>query len=131
MVSDNWPPDSPTSDPRETRQNSDTRETRHRYSSVLGELWQDWFETLSDVAYQTHKACDVLAKNGPSNSKADPFGNPPSSDPVDMDKLAKCLQSLDPKQAARVIYAVQAMQAMEGLLERRRARADGPRRSVW
>ncbi|HVO94458.1 MAG TPA: hypothetical protein VMT22_16535, partial [Terriglobales bacterium] len=76
------------------------------------------------------------AKNGPSNSQtglfaSGPLGSPPSNGPVDMDKLTKCLQSLDPTQAARVIYAVQTMQAMEALLEKRRARANESKGSTW
>ena len=34
-----------------------------------------------------------------------------------MDKLRQCLQSMDPMQAARVMHAVQTMQAMEAMLK--------------
>ena len=36
---------------------------------------------------------------------------------IDMDKLKQCLQSMDPMQAARVMHAVQMMQAMEAMLK--------------
>jgi hypothetical protein len=135
MVSDNWPPDPPTSDTREAK-HSDAREAKQRRGSILSELWQDWFEALSDVAYHAHEACDLLAKNGPTNGRSGffasgPFSAPPTDEPIDMDKLAQCLQSLEPKQAARVMYAVQTMQAMETLWEARRSRADTPRKAAW
>jgi hypothetical protein len=134
MVSDNWPPDPPTSDTQEEK-HSHAREAKRR-GSILSELWQDWFEALSDVAYHAHQACDLLAKNGPTNGRSGffasgPFSGLPSGEPIDMDKLAQCLQSLEPKQAARVMYAVQAMQAMETLWETRRSRADAPRKAAW
>jgi hypothetical protein len=130
MVSDSWPPHPSSSDPRESRQ---------RFGAMFAELWQDWFETMSDVAYQTHRACEFLAKNGaPPNEQFGPFYSGPSGspyessdDPIDMDKLKECLQPLDPMQAARVIYAVQTMQAMEALLKRRRSRANESKGTDW
>jgi hypothetical protein len=118
---------------------SDERESRRRNGPMLAELWQEWFETMSDVAYETHRACEYLAKNGvPPKGPPGPFdfrpsGGPfePSNDPIDMDKLRHCLESLDPIQAARVVYAVQAMQAMETMLSKRRSRANESDKPAW
>ena len=74
---------------------SDMSEFGLRPGRMLGEMWQDWFETLSQVAYRTHRACDFLAENGgPSNGRFGPFDFRPSRSPsegqngsIDMDKL--------------------------------------------
>jgi hypothetical protein len=118
--------------------NSDMFEPRLRLG-MLGELWQDWFETLSQVAYQTHRACEFLAQNGAvSNGRFGPFDfrslRHPSAAPngsIDTDKLRQCLQSMDPAQAAQVVHAVQMMQAMEAMLAARRSRANEAEGPAW
>jgi hypothetical protein len=118
--------------------NSDMLEPRLRFG-VLGELWHDWFETLSQVAYQTHRACEFLAENGAvSNGRFGPFDfrswrhpSGPLNGSIDMDKLRQCLQSMDPIQAARVMHAVQMMQAMEAMLTGRRSRANEAEGPAW
>ena len=106
--------------------NSDTPESKLRFGMMLAELWHDWFEAMSHVAYQTHRACDFLAENGgPANGPFGPFDFRASHSPsegsngsVDMDKLKQCLHAMDPMQAAQVMHAVQTMQAMEAMLKR-------------
>ena len=44
-----------------------------------------------------------------------------------MKKLEECLQSMDSMQAAQVLHAVQIMQAMEAVLQRRKSRANEDR----
>jgi hypothetical protein len=98
---------------------------------MLAELWHDWFEAMSEVAYRTHKACEVLAENGGlSNGRTGPFAfrsqrgpSDASGSPIDLDKLKQCLQSMDPIQATRVMHAVQMMEALEAMVRRRRSRA--------
>jgi len=108
---------------------SDAAESGSRFRVMLAEIWHDWFEAISDVAYQTHRACDLLAANSnPSTFKYGPFDGPwhqseGANSSIDMKKLEECLQSMDSMQAARVIHAVQMMQAMEAMLQRRRSRA--------
>src|SRR6476646_7625384 len=48
----------------------DTHESRLRFGMRFAELWHEWFDTMSQVAYQTHRACEFLAENGgPSNGQ--------------------------------------------------------------
>ena len=116
----------------------DAPESSPHFGMVLAELWHDWFEAMSQVAYQTHRACEFLAENGaPSNGQYGPFDSGPSRSPsegpdgsIDMDKLKQCLQSMDPMQAARVMHAVQTMQAMEAMLRGRR-RANEAEGAAW
>jgi hypothetical protein len=117
---------------------SENPESSPRVGMML-ELWHDWFEVMSQVAYQTHRACEFLAESGgPSNAQYSPFDFPASRSPsertngsIDMDKLKQCLQSMDPMQAARVLHAVQTMQAMEAMLKRRRSRANEAEGAAW
>jgi hypothetical protein len=112
---------------------------------MLAELWHDWFEAMSEVAYQTHRACEFFVQHGgspngqhgrfdfrePFNFRASrsPYEGPNGS--IDMDKLKECLESMDPMQAARVTHAVQMMQAMEAMLKRRRSRANQAEEAAW
>jgi hypothetical protein len=106
---------------------------------MVAELWHDWFETMSHVAYQAHKTCEVLAETGaPPNGSYGPFSYGASraesemqNSSVDMDKLKECLQSMEPMQAARVMHAVQTMQAMEAMLKKRKARAAESEGTAW
>jgi hypothetical protein len=118
---------------------SDTSDSSARFGMVLAELWHDWFETMSQVAYQTHRVCEFFVENGaPSSAQHGGFdwarSRNPSDRPhgsIDMDKLKECLQSMDPMQAARVMHAVQMMQAMETMLKRRRSRANEGEGAPW
>ena len=40
------------------------------FGMMLAELWHDWFEAMSEVAYQTHRACEFLAENGSAFERA-------------------------------------------------------------
>ena len=118
---------------------SDTPEFKHRLGTVFVELWHDWFEAMSEVAYQTHKACEFLAENGgPLNGRNGFFDSGFSRGPfegmngsVDMDQLRQNLQSMDPIEAARVIHAVQMMQAMEAMLKKQKARKNEDQGAAW
>ena len=130
-------------DARPHPSDGDIPESGIRFAMMLGELWHDWLEAMSEVAYQTHRACEFFAQNGASSKET--FGNfreafdfrPSHGDnerpngPIDMDRLRECLQSMDSMQAARVMHAVQMMQAMEAMLRRRRARANQAEGSAW
>jgi len=112
---------------------------------MLAELWHDWFEAMSEVAYQTHRACEFFVRHGGSpngqhgrfsihepfdfRASRSPYEGPNGS--IDMDKLKECLQSLDSMQAARIMHAVQTMQAMEAMLKRRRSRANQAEEAAW
>ena len=48
-----------------------------------------------------------------------------------MDKLKQCLQSMDSTQAARVMHAVQTMQAMEDMLQRQKSRTNEAEGAAW
>jgi hypothetical protein len=117
----------------------DAHESRHRFGMTLAEIWHEWFDAMSLVAYQTHRACEFLAENGgPSNGQYGPFDfrSPRNSSEawdgsIDMDKLRQCLHEMDPAQAARVIHAVQTMQAMEAMLKRRRSRTGEAEEPAW
>jgi len=125
-------------DARPYSSDSDTPESGIRFAMVLAEFWHDWFEAMSEVAYQTHRACEFFVQNGGSlkgqygpfdfresfdlRSSRNEYGGPSGS--IDMDKLKECLQSMDSIQAARVMHAVQMMQAMEAMLKRRRSRTN-------
>jgi hypothetical protein len=53
---------------------SDTPESGIRFAMALAELWHDWFEAMSEVAYQTHRACEFFVQNGgPSKGQYRPF----------------------------------------------------------
>ena len=110
---------------------SDTPESGPRFRALFGEIWHDWLEAISDVAYQTHRACEYLSENSdPSNLRHGPFDPywraqaEGANGSIDMKKLEECLRSMDTMQASRVIHAVQIMQAMEAILQRRGSRAN-------
>jgi len=118
---------------------ADTPESSLRFGIMFAELWHDWFEAMSELAYRTHRACEFVAESGgPPNGRYRPFDFGPLHGPsegldnsVDMDRLKQCLQSMDPMQAARVMHAVQIMQAMEGMARRRRSRARAGEGAAW
>ncbi|TMK00753.1 MAG: hypothetical protein E6G74_12150 [Alphaproteobacteria bacterium] len=132
-------------DARPYSSDSDTPESGIRFAMVLAEFWHDWFEAMSEVAYQTHRACEFFVQNGGSlkgqygpfdfresfdlRSSRNEYGGPSGS--IDMDKLKECLQSMDSIQAARVMHAVQMMQAMEAMLKRRRSRTNQAEGAAW
>jgi hypothetical protein len=132
-------------DARPHSSDSDTPESGIRFAMVLAELWHDWFEAMSEVAYQTHRACEFVVQNGGSlkeqygpfnfrerfdcHASRSEYEGPNGS--IEMDKLKECLQSMDSMQAARVIHAVQMMQAMEAMLKRRRSRANQAEGAAW
>jgi hypothetical protein len=117
----------------------DSPESGIRFAMMLAELWHDWFEAMSEVAYHTHRACEFLAENGGrSGGRHSPFDSRHWSGPsempngsVDMDKLKDCLQSMDPMEAARIMHAVQMMQAMDSMLKRRKSRSDEEEGGAW
>src|SRR6266508_4434904 len=43
---------------------SDTPESGIRFAMMVVELWHDWFEAMSEVAYQTHRACEFFVQHG-------------------------------------------------------------------
>src|SRR6266404_2867656 len=45
---------------------ADTPESGIRFAMMLAELWHDWFEAMSEVAYQTHRACEFFVQHGGS-----------------------------------------------------------------
>jgi hypothetical protein len=118
---------------------ADTPESSLRFGMMLAELWHDWFEAMSELAYRTHRACEFVAENGGlSNGRYGPFDFRPPRGPsegpdgsIDMDGLKQCLQSMDPMQAARVLHAVQMMQAIEAMARRRRSRASAAEDTAW
>jgi hypothetical protein len=118
---------------------SDMPESTLRLGMMLAELWHDWLETISQVAYQTHRTCEFFIENGVSpDGQYGPFDSRPwrnasqgSHGSIDMGKLKQCLQSMDPMQAAQVMHAVQTMQVMEAMLKRRRSRAAEPEEAAW
>ena len=132
-------------DARSHSSDADIPESGIRFAMMLGELWHDWLEAMSEVAYQTHRACEFFAQNGASSKgqhgqfnfrdafdfRASPSEHEGPSGSIDMDKLRECLQSMDSTQAARVMHAVQMMQAMEAMLRRRRSRANQAEASAW
>ena len=117
----------------------DAPESSLRFGMMVSELWHDWFEAISEVAYQTHRACEFLMENeGPLNERYERFdfrrSHRSSEGPngsIDMEKLRECLQSMDPTQAARVMHAVQMMQAMDAMLKRRRSRVQETEGTPW
>jgi hypothetical protein len=100
---------------------------------------------MSEVAYQTHRACEFFVQHGespngqhgrfnfhePNDFRAarSPYEGPNGS--IDVDKLKECLQSMDPAQAARVMHAVQMMHAMDAMLKRRRSRTNQAEGTAW
>lgn len=132
-------------DARPHPSDTDIPESGIRFAMMLGELWHDWLEAMSEVAYQTHRACEFFAQNGASSKgQHGPFNFREAFDfrassgdherpngSIDMDKLRECLQSMDSMQAARVMHAVQMMQTMEAILRRRRSRATQPEGDAW
>ena len=118
---------------------ADTPESSLRFSMMLAELWHDWLEAISELAYQTHRAVRICCrKRRPIEPTIWAFRFPPTRGPsegangsIDMEKLEECLQSMDPMQAARVMHAVQMMQAMEAMVRRRRSRANEAEEAAW
>jgi len=109
-------------------------ESELRFGRMLAELLHDWFEVMSRVAYQTHRACEFFVQNGeqgPFASRARRRTPEGSNDSIDLDKLMECLRPMDPEQAAQVIYAVKAMQAMEAMLKKYRAQANEAEQAPW
>jgi replicative superfamily II helicase len=117
----------------------DGPESNLRFGMMVADLWHDWFEAISEVAYQTHRACEFFMENGgPLNERYERFdfrrsfkSSEAPHDSIDMEKLKECLQSMEPTQAARVIHAVQMMQAMDAMLRRRRSRTRETEGNPW
>ncbi len=117
---------------------ADTPESGIRFAMML-------FEAMSEVAYQTHRACEFFVQHGgspngqhgrfdfhePFNFRASRSAYEGPNGSIDIDKLKECLESMDPMQAARVMHAVQMMQAMEAMLKRRRSRANQAEEAAW
>jgi hypothetical protein len=124
---------------------ADIPESGIRFAMMFAELWHDWLEAMSEVAYQTHRACEFFAQNGASakgqygpfnfreafDFRASPSDHERPNGSIDMDKLKESLQSMDSIEAARVMHAVQMMQAMEAMLRRRRSRANQAEGDAW
>jgi len=118
---------------------SDSHDSNLHFGMMLGELWHDWFEAVSELAYRTHRACEFLAENDVmSNGRFGSFNFRPPRGPfegrdnsIDMEKLKQCLQSMDASQAARVMHAVQVMQAMEAMAARRKWRTNEAEAAPW
>jgi hypothetical protein len=51
-------------DGRPHSSDGDIPESGIRFAMMFGELWHDWLEAMSEVAYQTHRACEFFAQNG-------------------------------------------------------------------
>jgi hypothetical protein len=132
-------------DARPHPSDADIPESGIRFAMMFGELWHDWLEAMSEVAYQTHRACEFFAQNGASSKgqhghfnfreafdfRASPSDHGGPNGSIDMDKLRESLQSMDSMQAARVMHAVQMMQTMEAILRRRRSRANQAEGDAW
>lgn len=132
-------------DARPHPSDADIPESGIRFAMMFGELWHDWLEAMSEVAYQTHRACEFFAQNGASSKgqhghfnfreafdfRASPSDHGEPNRSIDMDKLRESLQSMDSMQAARVMHAVQMMQTMEAILRRRRSRANQAEGDAW
>lgn len=132
-------------DARSHSSDADIPESGIRFAMMLGELWHDWLEAMSEVAYQTHRACEFFAQNGASSKgqqkpfnfgeafdfRASPSEHGGPNGSIDMEKLRESLQSMDSMEAARVIHAVQMMQTMEAILRRRRSRANQAEGDAW
>jgi hypothetical protein len=118
---------------------SDAQDSNLHFGMMIGELWHDWFEAASELAYRTHRACEFLAENDVmSNGRYSSFNARPPRGPfagrdnsIDLEKLEQCLQSMDADQAARVMHAVQFMQAMEAMAARRKRRANEEEAAPW
>jgi len=117
----------------------DAPEAVFRLGTIVAEIWQDWLQTMSQVAYQTHRACEFLAENGgQSIAQFRPLGSASSrgrsertTGPIDIHRLRQCLQSMDPDQASQVVHAVQMMEAMETMLKGQRSRPNDAEGSAW
>src|SRR5262249_30087848 len=117
----------------------DAPEAVFRVGTIVAEIWQDWLQTMSQVAYQTHRACELLAENGeqsiaqfrPLASASSRGSSERTTGPVDIDRLRQCLQSMDPDQASQVVHAVQMMEAMETMLKGQRSRPNDAEGSAW
>lgn len=132
-------------DARPHPSDADIPESGIRFAMMFGELWHDWLEAMSEVAYQTHRACEFFAQNGASSKgqhghfnfreafdfRASPSEHGGPNGSIDMEKLRESLQSMDSMQAARVMHAVQMMQTMEAILRRRRSRASQAEGDAW
>jgi hypothetical protein len=132
-------------DARPHPSDADIPESGIRFAMMFGELWHDWLEAMSEVAYQTHRACEFFAQNGASSKgqhghfnfreafdfRASPSDHGGPNGSIDMDKLRESLQSMDSMQAARVMHAVQMMQTMEAILRRRRSLASHAEGDAW
>lgn len=130
MFSDNAPPHPP---------GFYLPESSLRFGMKLAQLWHEWFVTMSQVTYQTHRACELFVRNGgtsngqygASDFRSSRSPSQATNDAIDMEKLKQCLQSMDAVQAARVMYAVQTMQVMETILKRQRSGANEAEGDAW
>jgi len=128
-----------TSSFRERVSNNDAPDALFRVATMVTEIWKDWFHTVSQVAYQTHRACEFLAENGEQSiAQFGPFGflsprgrSDKTNGRIDIDQLRQCLQSMDPAQASKVVHAVQMMEATEAMLKRQQSGANDAERAAW
>src|SRR5262249_1829009 len=53
----------------------ETPESNLRFRMMVAEFLHDWFEVMSQVAYQTHRACEFFVQDGgPLNRQYGPHG---------------------------------------------------------
>ena len=87
-----------------------------RFAATRADFWYHWFEALAQIAHQAANAC--LAMDGwhhGHHMHPGPIHPGDAEASVDTAKLKEALQSIDAKQAAMVMHAVQSMQAMENM----------------
>jgi hypothetical protein len=114
-----------------------------RSAITAAEFWCHWFETMAEMARQARQACQLFTDAGMARPEqhgapataapwaaARPDGTRPD-DSVDLKQLRESLKSMDPRQAAQVLHAVQMVQAMDRMQQRQRSRPNGATAGIW
>jgi len=114
-------------------------EAMRQFFMSRAEFWAHTLHVMSHaaaeaarVAAEAGKACAMMGPGG-ANLFAPPGGPyaPPPAGEVDVDKLRQGLKDMAPDQAARVLYAVQVMQAMDAMRKASPPDSAGNTQGAW
>jgi hypothetical protein len=84
------------------------------------------------VAAEAGRACAMMGPHGENffAPPGGPYAPPPPAD-IDVDKLREGLKGMDQDQAARVLYAVQMMQAIDAMRRSSASDSTGKAKAPW
>jgi hypothetical protein len=114
-------------------------EAMRQFFMSRAEFWSHTLQMMSHavadaarVAAEAGRACAMMGAQGENffAPPGGPYAPPPPAD-IDVDKLREGLKGMDPEQSARVLYAVQMMQAMDAMRKSSASDSTGKAKDAW